>query len=94
MARTWIQAPLATQKIWSPFSSWFPTLSSRRSCCAEPPETNPVISTQQCTFHIYGYSYQYVYYSACICFSPTDTDSLRTGRGCEMFYWTTGVLEL
>lgn len=39
MARTWIQAPLATLKMWSPFLFWSPTLSFRQPCCAELPET-------------------------------------------------------
>lgn len=58
-------SPLATLKLWSPFSSWSPMLSFRQLRRTEL-SGDPVISTQQCMFYNYGYSYQYIYYSACI----------------------------
>lgn len=57
-------SPLATLKIWSPFSAWPPCYPSDGRVCQAVGD--PVISTQQCMFYNYGYSYQDIYYRACI----------------------------
>lgn len=58
-------SPLATLKIWSPFSSWPPRYPADTAVLCRAVR-GPVISTQQCMFYNYGYGYQYIYYSACI----------------------------
>lgn len=64
MARTWIQA-LGDIENMEPLLFLVPMLPFRQRCWGRA-FGDPVISTQQCMFYNYGYSYQDIYYSACI----------------------------